>query len=58
MCKRDDEAEFQDLFDADNIDDAQQIAIRACMRPGYTVYVYDVKLQERVMNFDDAKYRQ
>ena len=58
MCRRDDQTEFQDLFDADTIDDAREIAMRACMKPGYTVYVYDEKRQERVMDFDDEKYRQ
>lgn len=57
MCKRDGEADFQDLFDADAIGDAQQIAIRMAMNPCCTVYVYDVKLQERVLDFDDEKHR-
>ena len=57
MCKRDDQSEFLDLFDTDAIDDARQVAIRAAMKPGYTVYVYDVTLQERVLDFDDEKHR-
>lgn len=57
MCRFDGQAEFQDLFDADAIEDARQIAIRAAMRPGCTVYVYDVKLEERVLDFDAPKHR-
>ena len=57
MGKQDDESEFQTLFDADSIVDAQQIAIRIAMKPFYTVYVYDTKLQERVRDFDDEKHR-
>jgi hypothetical protein len=57
MCRFDGQEDFTDLFDADAIEDARQIAIRAAMRPGCTVYVYDGKLRERVMDFDDEKHR-
>lgn len=57
MCRQDGETEYRDFFDADTIDDAREVAIRAAMRPGFTVYVYDVKLQERVMDFENEKYR-
>ena len=57
MCRWDGEAEFQDLFDADTIDDAREIAVRTAMRPGCTVYVYDGALGERVLDFDAPKHR-
>ena len=57
MCRWDGQEEFQDMFDADTIGDAREIAIRSAMRPGCTVYVYDVKLGERVLDFDAEKHR-
>jgi hypothetical protein len=56
MCKHDSETEFTSMFEVDGIEDAKQIAIRAAMRPCYTVYVYDAKLGERVTDFDAEKY--
>lgn len=56
MCKAENELDFAPLFTVEYIDDAKAIAIRAAMRPGYTVYVYDTKLQERVLDFDDVKH--
>jgi|GEM_PF-4052985 len=56
MCRMDGQEDFADLFDTDTIEDARQVAIRAAMRPGFTVFVYDVRLGERVMDFDDPRH--
>ena len=56
MGRMDGEEEFRELFPADDIEDARQIAIRCAMRPGYTICVYDNRLQERVKDFNDERY--
>jgi hypothetical protein len=57
MCKQGPETEFHKRFEANNIDDAKGIAVRVVMWPETTVYVFDTKLQQRVMDFDDERYR-
>ena len=54
MWRRCDEAEFQDFFQTNDLQEAKEFAMRLAFEEGNVVYVRDEQRSEIVRNFDAA----